>query len=309
MLSLDDLRFFGVVAAGKSLAQAARSLDVTPPAVSQRLAALERRMGVRLVERQRGGVILTNEGEIVAARARMILEELDELHSQIAARRDELFGPLRINAPLGFGRRFIAPLVATFHAKHPGVTIDLVLNDRPPESITRFDINIHIGELRDSAGIMAKLASNERITCASPRYLAAHGAPATPMDLGAHDCIALRENDEDATLWRFSHQDQPLSVRIRPRLASNDGDVIRQWAIDGLGIIVRSEWHVADDLRSGQLVQVLSDYPAPPADVVALLGPSHARVARTQRFLDHLKSGLSPAPWRRAGSGPAAEDL
>lgn len=298
MLTLDDLRFFGIVAWGKSLAQAARSLDVTPPAVSQRLAALERRIGVRLVERQRGGVVLTNEGELVAARSRLILEELDELHSQIAAQRDELFGPLRISAPLGFGRRFVAPLVASFHAAHPGVTIDLVLNDRQLESIARCDITIHIGELRNSAGIMAKLASNERITCAAPAYLAAKGVPRTPMDLTRHYCIALRENDEDATLWRFLQHDQTLSVRVQPRMASNDGDVIRQWALEGHGIIVRSEWHVAEDLRAGRLVRILESYPAPNADVVALLGPSHARVARVQRFLDHLRKGLSPTPWR-----------
>jgi len=300
MLSLEDLRFFGVIAAGRSLASAARSMDVTPPAVSQRLASLERRMGVRLVERQRGGVILTNEGEIVAARARFILEELDELHNQIAARRNEMFGPLRIGAPLGFGRTYVAPLVASFRVQHPGVSIDLVLNDRSPTGAsTRFDLTVHIGELRDSTGIMATLASNDRLVCASPSYLEARGVPETPMQLSAHDCIALRENDEDATLWRFSQDNQPLSVRVRPKLASNDGDVIRQWALDGLGIIVRSEWSVADDVRAGRLVRILENFPTPSADVVALLGPSHARVARTQSFLDHLRANLAPPPWRR----------
>jgi DNA-binding transcriptional LysR family regulator len=119
------------------------------------------------------------------------------------------------------------------------------------------------------------------------------------MQLSAHDCIALRENDEDATLWRFSQDNQPLSVRVRPKLASNDGDVIRQWALDGLGIIVRSEWSVADDVRAGRLVRILENFPTPSADVVALLGPSHARVARTQSFLDHLRANLAPPPWRR----------
>lgn len=298
MLNLDDLRFFGVVAEGRSLAQAARLLDVTPPAVSQRLSALERRLGVRLVERQRGGVILTNEGEIVAARSRRILEGLDELQSEIAARRNELFGPLRVGAPLGFGRRYIAPLVAAFHAEHPGVTIDLLLDDRPPDSTTRYDLTIHIGELRDSAGIMAKLAPNTRVACAAPAYVERHGAPATPADLRNHHCLVLRENDEDSTLWRFLGPSEPQSVRVQPRLASNDGDVIREWALEGLGVMVRSEWHVADDLRAGRLVRLLPDHPAPSADVVALLGPSHARVARTQRFLDHLKAALNPAPWR-----------
>ena len=305
MLSLDDLRFFSAVAGAKSLAATARALDVTPPAVSQRLAGLERKMGVRLIERQRNGVQLTEEGDLVAARARALLQDLDDLESEVAARRDELSGPLRVAAPLGFGRRYLGPLIARFHEAHPAVNIDLSLSDRPPDPNARVDIAVHIGELRESSAILVKLAPNERIICASPDYLARAGTPADAGELNRFDCLALRENDEDSTLWRFTHGEEHLSVRVRPRLASNDGEIIREWALEGRGIMIRSEWHVADDLRAGRLVQMLHDFKPPTANVVALLGPSRARLARTQRFLDHLKGELNPAPWRAAARSRA----
>lgn len=300
MLTLDDLRFFAVVAARDSLADAARKLDVTPPAVSQRLAALERRLGVRLVERCRGGTQLTTEGEMVAMRARVVLDELDDLQSQMAAHRDELFGPLRIAAPLGFGRRHVAPVVAEFQALHPKVTIDLFLFDRLREPVDSFHLVVHIGGRRDSAESLVKLAPNDRVVCAAPEYLARRGEPSTAADLRRHDCLALRENKEDATLWRFVRKDRSVTVRVEPRLASNDGGVVREWAVRGLGVMVRSEWDVADDLRAGGLVRILADHRAPAADVVALLGARHSRLARTQSFLDHLRHSLSPPPWRAA---------
>ena len=216
MLSLDDLRFFSAVASAKSLAATARALDVTPPAVSQRLAGLERKMGVRLIERERNGIRLTDEGDLVAARARAILQELEDLESEVAARRDELSGPLRVAAPLGFGRRYLGPLISRFHEDHPGVSVDLALSDRPPEANARIDIAVHIGELRDTSAILVKLAPNDRIVCASPDYLARAGTPTELHDLQRLDCLALRENDEDSTLWRFTRGDQHLSVRVRP---------------------------------------------------------------------------------------------
>jgi DNA-binding transcriptional LysR family regulator len=298
MLTLEDLRFFAVVADAPSLAEAARRLDVTPPAVSQRLAALERRLGVRLGERSRRGLALTEEGELIAARARVMIGELEELESQLTARRSAFTGKLRIAAPLGFGRRWVAPLAAGFQIEHPSLDIELVLSDRPPVNEGGFDLAVHIGELADSAGLVTKLAANDRVICAAPSYLAMHGAPADAAELRAHDCIALRENEEDATLWRFTRTGQPLSVRIRPHLATNDGEVARDWALAGRGIVVRSEWHVAADIEAGRLVRILPDLKPPPAPVMALLGHTRARLARTQGFLAHLRAGLNPAPWR-----------
>ncbi|AWN47401.1 LysR family transcriptional regulator [Methylobacterium terrae] len=308
MLGTDDLRFFLAIADAASLAAAARALDVSPPAVTQRLRGLEERLGVHLVDRTGRHLALTDEGELVAERGRAVLDALGDLDEALAARRGRVVGHLRIVAPLGFGRRHVAPVAASFQEDHPEVAIDLVLSDRlggVPEGT--FDLAIHVGEIaRAAPGLIARrLAPNDRVVCAAPAYLAARGTPARPAELGAHACIALRENDEDVTLWRFRSPGAETGeteerVRIEPRLSSNDGEVVRGWALAGRGIILRSEWDVAGDLRAGRLVRLLPGYALPDAPVTALLGARRrARAARTRRFLDALASALDPPPWRR----------
>lgn len=218
MITTDDLRFFLSLAATSSLAQAARALDVTPPAVTQRLHALEKRLGVRLVNRSGRGTALTDEGRLLALRAGQICGELNELADELAGRRGVVAGHLRVVAPLGFGQRYVAGLVAEFRQHSDNVTASLVLSDGPPRLASDdWDVMVHIGELRDSTLVAYPLAPNRRILCASPAYLARHGAPAKPEDLRDHDCIALRENEEDVTLWRFKRGRGPVvGVRIAP---------------------------------------------------------------------------------------------
>ncbi|OCZ70992.1 LysR family transcriptional regulator, partial [Achromobacter xylosoxidans] len=252
MITTDDLRFFLSLAATSSLAQAARDLDVTPPAVTQRLHALEKRLGVRLVNRSGRGTALTDEGRLLALRAGQICGELNELADELAGRRGVVAGHLRVVAPLGFGQRYVAGLVAGFRDGQADVTASLTLSDGPPRLASDdWDVMIHIGELRDSTLVAYPLAPNRRILCASPAYLARHGAPAKPEDLRDHDCIALRENEEDVTLWRFKRGRGPaVGVRIAPVLSSNAGAVAVAWALAGHGIVARSEWDVAEHVKA-----------------------------------------------------------
>ncbi len=300
MLNSADLEFFAVVARSPSLAAAARDLDVTPSAVTQRLQDLERRVGVRLVDRRARRLALTDAGEMLATRGRTIADELAALQDVLATHHGEVAGHLRVLAPFGFGRAHVAPIAAQFLEAHPGVTLDLTLADRlerAPES--SWDVAVHIGEPRETTLTTHWLAPNARWLCAAPSYLA-HSAPVTtPQDLRAHRCIALRENDEDVTLWRFTADDgASTAVRIDPHLASNDGDVVRAWALAGRGIILRSEWSVADDLRTGRLVRVLPAYTAPSVDVVAYVSARRSESARTERFLRALQRSLARPPWR-----------
>ncbi|MCJ2043546.1 LysR substrate-binding domain-containing protein [Methylobacterium sp. J-078] len=305
MLTTDDLRFFAAIARASSLAAAARDLNVSPPAVTQRLRALEARLRVHLVDRSGRHLTLTDEGELLAERGRQVLEGLSQIDDALAERRGEVRGHLRIVAPLGFGRRYVAPVVAAFQAGHPELKIDLALSDRlggVPGSGS-WDLAIHVGEMDHAAPglIMRSLAPNERWACAAPSYLNRCGAPENPGALRTHSCIALRENDEDVTLWRFRSEGATDGerVRIEPNLASNDGEVVRSWALAGRGIIVRSEWDLIDDVRAGRLVRLLTDHTLPAAPVVALLGARRqARAARTGRFLDALQQSLEPVPWR-----------
>ena len=302
MISTDDLRFFVALAASSSLAAAARALNVTPPAVTQRLQLMEERLGLRLVDRSGRRMVLTDEGDHLAGGARRILDEIGELADTLAARRAVVSGHLRVVAPLGFGRRYVAPAVARFRTLYPGVTLSLMLFDRPAQlAEDAWDLMLYVGQLRNSSLITQFLAPNERFLCAAPEYLARAGTPRQPRDLLKHNCIVLRENDEDVTMWRFNpvQRGKIVGIRIEPTLSSNDGEVTHAWALAGAGVIMRSEWDVADDLRAGRLVRILDGWNLPSANIVALLGARYGRSARTARFLEYLHTMLTPVPWRQ----------
>jgi DNA-binding transcriptional LysR family regulator len=305
MLSTEDLRFFVTLAASSSMAAAARSLNVTPPAVTQRLRQIEERLGLHLVDRSGRRMVLTGEGEHLATIGRRILDEIGELTDTLAARRTVVSGHLRVVAPLGFGRRYVAPAAAQFRTLHPEVTLSLMLFDRPAQlSEDAWDLMLYVGQLRNSTLITQWLAPNDRFICAAPGYLSRAGIPSRPRDLFKHKCIALRENEEDVTMWRFKpvRRGKPVRIRIEPALSSNDGEVTHDWALAEAGVIIRSEWDVAEDLRAGRLVRLLTDWKLPPANIVALLGTRHGRSARTARFLEHLHAMLTPVPWRQEAS-------
>ena len=308
MITTDDLRFFLTLSATSSLAEAARALDVTPPAVTQRLHALEKRLGVRLVNRSGRGTALTDEGRLLALRAGQICGELNHLADELTGRRGVVAGHLRVVAPLGFGQRYIARLVAGFRGGSENVTASLTLSDGPPRLASDdWDVMVHIGELRDSTLVAYPLAPNRRLLCAAPSYLARRGAPAKPEDLRDHDCIALRENDEDATLWRLRRGRGPaVGVRIAPVLSSNAGAAAVQWALDGHGIVIRSEWDVAQYLQSRQLVPLPQGWSLPDANIVALVKSRHELPARTAGFLAVLREHFAEPPWRPRR--PAAPD-
>lgn len=300
MLSADDLELFATIGSSTSLAAAARTLGVTPPAVSQRLTQIERRLGLRLIDRGSKGLRITTDGELLLNRSSEILEQLSALQEELAERRGVATGVLRLVAPLGFGRHYITPLITKYHEERPDVRVELTLSDRPGSDLTTAsDIMIHIGEMRDSEQIATVVAPNRRILCAAPSYIEKHGEPEEPASLRRHRCIALRENDEDVTLWRFRNgQDDHVSVRIEPHFSTNDGEVSKSMALNGLGIAIRSEWDVADDLTAGTLVPLLPGWQLPDADITAFLGRRGERSARVGDFLMLLRKSLRPVPWR-----------
>ena len=300
MISSEDLRFFNVLAKSASLAEAARKLDVTPPAVTQRLRALEARLGMRLIDRSSRKMTLTDEGHLVASHGTIVAEAMETLSEALADRKHAVSGHLRIAAPHGFGRLHVAPVLDAFAKVHPGVTVTLELSDHPGARLVESnDVVIHIGPPGPMNQVVTTLAPNRRFLCASPDYLADAPPVRSPADLVSHRCLVVRENDEDVTLWRFLHPSrEPTTVRIQPTMCSNDGAVVREWALAGRGIAMRSEWHIAADLAAGRLKRVLSGWEAPPADVVAMLGTRFGRSARTTAFLAMLRQSLAPPPWR-----------
>ena len=289
-----ELRFFCLLVKQGSLAATARELNLTPPAVSRRLSQLEERLGVRLLNRTTRRISLTSEGEVYFGNALRILSDIEEMERLVSSSRAAPKGLLRVNAPLGFGRSYIGPAIPAFSQRYPDVEVQLHLTDRPiglPDEA--IDVSIRFGELPDSRLIAKKIAANRRLLVASPAYLRAAGTPAYPHDLVQHQCIVLRQNETAYGNWRLSRGKQTETVKVHGKLSTNDGEVALNWALEGHGILMRAEWDVAKYLRSGRLLQVLSDFDTPPADIYAVYLERLNLSAKVACFVDHLRDYLS----------------
>jgi DNA-binding transcriptional LysR family regulator len=287
------MQFFSSLVRCGSLAAAAREMQVTPPAVSKRLAQLEAHLGARLLSRTTRRIGLTAEGEAYLAHARRILADIAAVERELQGAREQPAGLLRVNATLGFGRLHVSPLVSSFVRAHPGVQVQLQLSASPPPlGDDAFDVCVRFGEPPDARVIARMLAPNRRLLCASPGYLAKHGTPRTPADLARHATIAIRQGDEGYGVWRLRSGKRSETVKVHGPLSSNDGEIAVQWALAGHGIVLRAEWDVARYLKSGRLREVLPNWQTPPADVYAVYPVQVQGAARVRAFVDFLAAHL-----------------
>lgn len=292
-----DLGFFSALAGAGSLSAAARELGITTPAVSKRLAQMESRLGLLLVNRSTRRMSLTPEGELYLEHARRILGEIDELQQLLGVSKATPQGLLRVNATLGFGRSHVAPLISRFVRQHPQVEVQLQLSVNPPAlSDDAFDVCIRFGAPPDARVIARHIAPNRRLLCAAPAYLARQGTPRVPEDLIRHNCIGIRQGEEAYGLWRLSSgRGQPattVAVKTRGNLTTNDGEIAVNWALDGHGILLRAEWDLERHLKSGRLVQVLPQFHTPDADIHAVYPQRHQLTARVRAFVDFVAQAL-----------------
>ncbi|VVD68713.1 LysR substrate-binding domain-containing protein [Pandoraea fibrosis] len=311
MIQIEDLRLIEALAQSASLSAAARMLNVTPPALSARLRKLEATLGLALATRTSRQLSLTAEGERLAREGSALLAQLDALPESFRREDKRLTGTLRIAAPFGYGRHHVAPALARFAQLHPDLRLQLDLRETPWPDKHDSDAVIHVGAVRDSSWIARALAPNERWLCASPTYLRQYGVPATPSDLLRHRCICIRENDEDVTLWRFRREVKSSSamprrasmrdsIRVVPAYTSNDGSVAREWAEQGLGLVLRSEWDTREAVAHGKLVRVLADWAFDSAPVTLLVPTRRGRTARLQALMAFLEDALGAStPARR----------
>ena len=289
-----ELEFIVLLARHGSLSAAARALDLTPPAATKRLSQLEARLGVRLVNRTTRSLSLTSEGETYVAHATRILASIGEMEEAVSSSKAAPRGLLRINATLGFGRTVIAPIVSNFARLHPQVEVQMEVTDRPVDLVERgVDLAIRFGALPDKRLVARRVMSNRRMLCASPAYLAQHGEPQHLADLARHRCILHRQNDDAYGIWRFTRDEQEESVKVQGALASNDGDIVLGWALDGHGILVRSERDLARYVESGRLKVVLPDWRLPSADLFVYDPNRRNQAARTRAFIDFLLENLN----------------
>jgi DNA-binding transcriptional LysR family regulator len=262
---------------------------VTPPAVSKRLSTLEARLGIRLVNRTTRSMSLTSEGELYFSHAARILTQIDEVEQLMSNSRATPKGLIRVNASLGFGRRYIGPALAAFYAQYPEVEIQLEISDHPLDLATHgFDLGIRFGTLPDAAFHARKIASNRRLLCASPLYLEKHGLPQRLTDLQQHNCIFLRQNETPYGVWSFTNGGRTQNIKVRGALGCNDGEVALNWALEGYGILLRAEWDIARYVRSGRLRLVLEDQTPTRADVYAVYPQQLHLSARVRSLIDFL---------------------
>jgi len=303
--ALQEMAVFAKVVAAGSLSAAARELGTSPALVSRRLAALESRLGVRLVNRTTRTLNLTVEGSRYYEACTRVLADIQEADAEVAAGRVEPRGALKVALPASFGHQHVAPLVPKFAERYPKVELALSLSDRSVNVMDEgFDVAVCIADLRDSSLAARRLAPNRRVVCASPAYLAAHGTPRTPEDLAKHNCLVVSDFTAN---WEYKTRDgRSTSVRVQGRYACDNWEVLRQWALAGLGIALKSTWDVYRQLEDGTLVAILPDYVFH-SDVAIYAVYPHRRFlpAKTRVFIDFLAESFGPDPyWDRAAPRP-----
>ncbi|MBC8069623.1 MAG: LysR family transcriptional regulator [Deltaproteobacteria bacterium] len=308
MQRLDALRLFVRLVERGSFTAAALDMRVKQSTASKWVAELEEQLGVSLVERTTRSIRVTDAGLLLAQRSVEILGAVDAVSAELSGDTDrEPMGRVRVSAPVVFGRRFVAPLLAEFLAQHPKVDAELVFGDRYVNLVDQgFDLAIRVGRPTDTSARGRKLADSERCLVASPEYLDRRGAPRTPKDLEHHDCLFHNEIGARAT-WRFRRgREQDSPVAVTGRIATNNSEVTLEMARRGLGIALLADWLVADDLSTGTLVQLLAGYRAPPAPVCALTPPGRFVTPPVRALLDFLVAslGASNPGGRLQGTSP-----
>ena len=298
--AFNEMSVFAKVVATGSLSNAARELGLSPAMVSRRLAALETRLGVRLINRTTRSLHLTDEGSTYYESCSRVLADIEQANASVSAGRQEPQGTLRVALPAAFGNQYVAPLVPQFAALYPAVQLALSLSDRTVNLVEDgFDLAIRIAALEDSSLAARKLAPNRRVVCASPEYLRRHGAPTSPEELSQHNCLLA---SDFGSTWEYKDPAGKLdSVRVSGRYICDNWEVLREWALSGLGIALKSTWDVRRHLSSGALVSLLPGYSFD-SDVAIYAVYPHRRhlPAKTRAFIDFLASSFGPEPfWDR----------
>lgn len=255
------MTLFVSIVKNQGLAAAGRELGLSPATVTARLQSLEERYGVKLLNRSTRHISLTDSGALYHQASLEIINSVKETENLLQTGTKEVRGPLKISAPRDIGKQYVSPILTAFTELYPDVIPYLYLNDNLTNlAESGLDIVIRYGELADSNLISRKLASSRRVLCASPDYLAKKGTPITPQDLVSHDCLAMIRSNEELKTWHFQDDEGYKAITVVPKRFSDDGEVIRQWALQGAGIALKSILDVQQDIKQQRLVTVLNGY-------------------------------------------------
>jgi DNA-binding transcriptional LysR family regulator len=298
---LTGLEVFAKVASNGSLSAAARAMGLSQTMVTKHIAALEARLGAKLFHRTTRRLSITEAGRNYLEASERILTEMEAADASIAVDRVEPRGLLRLNAPVSFGTRQIAPLLPEFAALHPRVAIELGLNDRLVDLAEEgWDLVIRIGNLSSSSLIARRIAPCRVVVCAAPSYLEARGKPPTVSSLAEHNCLGYTLSQTSVDRWAFGERGE-INVRVSGNLRGNNGDALRAAAIAGQGVIYQPTFIVADDLRDGRLVALTLDYPTVElGGIYAVYLHDRQPPAKVRAFIDFIAMRFAPdPPWDR----------
>ncbi|MEN5300730.1 MULTISPECIES: LysR family transcriptional regulator [unclassified Pseudomonas] len=288
----DSMRIFVRVVERGSFSAVARELSMGQPAVSKQIRALEQYLGGPVFARSTRLLALTDQGQGFYRHCQEILGQLDSATRSFASGQEQIAGPLRIAAPVSYGRLCIAPLLGTFLQRHPDVRIDLRLSDHNEDLLKEnIDLAIRIGVVKSEGLVAVSLGTSTRRVYAAPIYLDRHGLPGEPADLANHNCIAFTLL-EHYDRWHFTCGAQALDVAIKGNVTSNSSEAIRGMVLSGLGVSLSPEWLFAADVQQGNVRSVLDDYQTTALPVSAVFSRERRRSARTMAFVDFLREHL-----------------
>ena len=307
MGDVSDWAVFARTAELKSLSAAGRDLRLSAAVVSNRIAKIERQLGVRLFNRTTRRVNLTEEGALYYTHCTAILHEIEQIESNIGSRSEQPRGAITVTAPSGFGRLHVAPFMPQFVERYPDIEVRLHLTDRLSDVIQEgTDVAIRIADLRAYSFIMKKLANNSRVIVGSPEYLERCGTPQHPDDLIKHNCLLLRFPGSQQYQWMLEGPAGPATLNVSGNLDSDNGEVLLEWCRAGAGLALKSMWEVADDIRAGRLQVVLPDWKPPGHAIYAIYPHTRLMPTRVRAFIDFLAETYGPKPYWETGAKPTA---
>jgi DNA-binding transcriptional LysR family regulator len=291
MNAFEDMRLFVQVMDSRSFTAAAEQLGLSKQYVSRRLMQLEGRLGARLLNRSTRRLDVTALGQSYYEAAVRLLAEVEQVEQGIAGQSAEPHGTLRLSAPLSFAMAHLGALMPAFLQRYPQVSVEMDLSDRPVDLLGEgFDLVLRIGLLEDSSLVARSIAKIPRVYCASPAYLALRGIPEHPDQLSQHDCLPYGHGRQ--VQWRFQARGKPLSIGVSGRIRANNGELLRDAAVQGMGITYLPSFIVEQDLADGRLQTVLDDYATEPLELSAVY-PQHRQSSRpVQVLVEFLRERL-----------------
>ncbi|RJF97420.1 LysR family transcriptional regulator [Noviherbaspirillum saxi] len=294
------MKVFAKVAEAGSLSGAARALDMSNPSVTRHIAELEAYLNARLFNRTTRRLSLTETGSNYLERCRQLLQDLDDATLAAGSSAVKPGGTLRISAPVSFAVNHLGPMLADYHERYSDVALDITLSDRTVDLVEEgFDLAIRISRIRDSALVARQFASARSIACAAPAYLKKHGMPRVPEDLARHACLSYTYHATRGE-WHFQRGGKSHAVRVKGPVDANNGDLLREAAIAGMGIVLQPSFIVGDALRSKKLVPVLAGYDMAPLPIYAVYPSRRHLSAKVRTFVDYLVERFGNTPdWDR----------